>query len=198
MCIICQGFIPYKKIIGDIIKVAKKLKTITLTALLSTLMFNSCTNDLTAPANDPVPMGRQEARKNDYGRFFGTDFLLFGAPKKPVHVQGSLSPKVNGYLWQASLDVLSFLPLVSADASGGIIVSEWYIVPNSPHERVKVTVYISDAQLRADALKVAIHKQSKTKSGDWITAATDMATATEMENIILSKARQLRVKSLNS
>src|SRR5258705_336225 len=60
---------------------------------------------------------------------------------------------VNSYLWHASLDTLSFLPLTSADPFGGVIISEWYVAPSSPNERLKVTVYIMDRALRADGLK---------------------------------------------
>ena len=65
---------------------------------------------------------------------------------------------VNSYLWHASLDTLSFLPLLSADPFGGVIISEWYVAPTSPDERLKVTIYIMDRALRADALKVVVFR----------------------------------------
>ena len=68
---------------------------------------------------------------------------------------------VNSYLWHASLDTLSFLPLVSADPFGGVIISEWYVAPSSPNERLKVTVYIMDRSLRADGLKVVVFRQTR-------------------------------------
>ena len=69
---------------------------------------------------------------------------------------------VNSYLWHASLDTLSFMPLVSADPFGGVIISEWYVAPTSPDERLKVTIYIMDRALRADALKVVVFRQVRT------------------------------------
>ena len=72
---------------------------------------------------------------------------------------------VNSYLWHASLDTLSFLPLTSADPVGGVIISEWYVAPSSPNERLKVTVYIMDRSLRADGLKVVVFRQLRTTAG---------------------------------
>ena len=75
---------------------------------------------------------------------------------------------VNSYLWHASLDTLSFLPLAIADPFGGVIISEWYVAPTSPDERLKVTVYIMDRALRADGLKVVVFRQ--TRSRHWLAA----------------------------
>jgi len=89
------------------------------------------------------------------------------------------------------------MPLSSADAVGGVIVTDWYTSPSAPNERIKVTIYVTNPQLRTDAIKVTIYKQTN-KRGAWISASADAAAATEMENIILSKARQLRVKHLEA
>jgi hypothetical protein len=89
------------------------------------------------------------------------------------------------------------MPLSSADAVGGVIVTDWYTSPSAPQERIKVTVYVTNPQLRADAIKVTIYKQVN-KGGTWVSASGDSASATEMENIILSKARQLRIKHLEA
>jgi alpha-beta hydrolase superfamily lysophospholipase len=66
---------------------------------------------------------------------------------------------VNSYLWRAAIDTLSFAPLISADSSGGVIVTDWYSRPGNPGERVKLTVSILDRDLRADALRVAASRQ---------------------------------------
>ena len=75
---------------------------------------------------------------------------------------------VNGYLWRATLDTLSFMPLASADPYGGVVITDWYTNPEKPDERFKCTVYILDARLRADGLNVAVFKQNKDPSGNWI------------------------------
>jgi len=102
---------------------------------------------------------------------------------------------VNSYLWHASLDTLSFLPLVSADPFGGVIISEWYVAPSSPDERLKVTVYIMDRSLRADGLKVVVFRQ--TRNGNvWQDAQASPDTAHKLEDSILTRARELRLATL--
>ena len=102
---------------------------------------------------------------------------------------------VNSYLWHASLDTLSFLPLVSADPFGGVIISEWYVAPSSPNERLKVTVYIMDRSLRADGLKVVVFRQ--TRNGNvWQDAQASPDTAHKLEDSILTRARELRLATL--
>ena len=98
----------------------------------------------------------------------------------------------NPYLWQASLESLDFMPLSQADSNGGVIISDWYAPPETPDERFKVTVYILDQALRADALKVAVFRQTRGKSG-WVDAEVDKATATGLEDNILKRARELRL-----
>jgi hypothetical protein len=98
---------------------------------------------------------------------------------------------VNAYLWQATLDTLSFAPLAQADSNGGVIVTDWYANPNSPNERVKVTVSILDQDLRADALRVAASRQTL-QNGQWLEAAVTAATVQRLEEIILTRARDLR------
>jgi hypothetical protein len=98
---------------------------------------------------------------------------------------------VNGYLWRASLDALSFMPLLQTDSNGGVIVTDWYANPRNPNERVKVTVTILDQDLRADALRVAASRQVS-QGGGWVDAPVSAATVQRLEDIILTKARDLR------
>ena len=102
---------------------------------------------------------------------------------------------VNSYLWHASLDTLSFLPLTSADPFGGVIISEWYVAPTSPNERLKVTVYIMDRALRADGLKVVVFRQVRGTAG-WQEATASPETAHKLEDSILTRARELRLATL--
>jgi hypothetical protein len=98
---------------------------------------------------------------------------------------------VNAYLWRAALETLSFAPLVQADSNGGVIVTDWYANPNAPSERVKVTATILDRDLRADALRVAASRQVM-RSGQWVEAPVSAATVQRLEEIILTRARDLR------
>ena len=98
---------------------------------------------------------------------------------------------VNSYLWRAAVDTLSFAPLLQADSNGGVIVTDWYTNPRSPGERVKLTVSILDQELRADALRVAASRQVN-QNGAWVDAPVAAATVQKLEDIILTRARDLR------
>ena len=98
---------------------------------------------------------------------------------------------VNAYLWRAALDTLSFAPLIQADANSGVIITDWYSNPQSPGERVKVTATILDQDLRADALRVAASRQIN-QGGAWVDAPVAAATVQKLEDIILTRARDLR------
>jgi hypothetical protein len=98
---------------------------------------------------------------------------------------------VNAYLWRASLDTLSFAPLAQTDSNGGVIVTEWYANPQNPSERAKVTVAILDQDLRADALRVTAARQTL-QGGQWMDAPVTAATVQRLEEIILTRARDLR------
>lgn len=108
---------------------------------------------------------------------------------------GHVTLGVNAYLWHASLDTLSFMPLASADPFGGVIITDWYSAPNAPNERMKVTVYILDRELRADGLRVAVFRQTRTANGVWMDAQVNPETATKLEDAILTRARELRLAS---
>ncbi len=98
---------------------------------------------------------------------------------------------VNSYLWRASLEALSFMPLLQTDSNGGVIVTDWYANPRNPGERVKVTVTILDQDLRADALRVVAARQVS-QGGGWVDAPVQAATVQRLEDVILTKARDLR------
>ena len=98
---------------------------------------------------------------------------------------------VNSYLWRASLETLSFMPLTQADSAGGVIVTDWYSNPGNPNERIKVSVSILDQDLRADAVRVGASRQVL-QNGVWVDAPVEAATVQKLEDIILTKARDLR------
>lgn len=112
-------------------------------------------------------------------------------PKADLAASQVTTIGVNAYLWRASLEALSFMPLLQTDSNGGVIVTDWYANPKNPGERVKVTVSITDQDLRADALRVAASRQVS-QSGQWVDAPVQAATVQKLEDIILTKARDLR------
>jgi hypothetical protein len=105
---------------------------------------------------------------------------------------GQAALGVNAFLWRASLETLSFMPLASEDPFGGVIITDWYSDPTTPNERFKATVYILDTRLRADALNVSIFRQVQS-NGQWVDAATNPDTEIQIENQILRAARELRL-----
>ena len=128
---------------------------------------------------------------------FGEGGLLGGGSRSGQDGEGSGGIGVNSFLWRASLDTVAFMPLSSADPFGGVIITDWYTPSATPDERFKVTVYILDRRLRADGIKVAVFKQARNGGGaEWVDAAVSPDTAINLENAILSRARELRIASV--
>lgn len=126
----------------------------------------------------------------------GFNPFSFGRPRGGAS-QTAPAIGVNGFLWRATLDTLSFMPLASADPYGGVIITDWYANPEKPDERFKATVYILDSRLRADGLNVSLFKQLRDASGQWVEAPVTGQTETDVENAILTRARQLRISNIN-
>lgn len=124
------------------------------------------------------------------------------AVKKKLHEAALLAPSkvttigVNAYLWRATLDTLSFMPLLQTDSNGGVIVTDWYANPKNPGERVKVTVSILDQDLRADAVRVVASRQVLQHGDVWIDAPVEAATVQKLEDVILTRARDLRRRTI--
>ncbi|MBT3369895.1 MAG: DUF3576 domain-containing protein [Rhodospirillaceae bacterium] len=138
---------------------------------------------------DPNPTGERET-------VFGPGGLSIFGDKKSDKGGGGSGIGVNSFLWRASLDTLSFMPLNSADPFGGVIITDWYSAPNNPDERFKMTIYILDRRLRADGIKVAVFKQAKDAAREWLSAVVADDTSTQLEDAILVRARQLRLDTL--
>ena len=103
---------------------------------------------------------------------------------------------VNVFLWRASLDTVSFMPVNSADVFGGVILTDWHSSAEAPNERFKLNVYILGRTLRADGVRVAVFRQIFTRNGQWADAAVPEETKTKIEDSILTRARQLRNTAL--
>jgi hypothetical protein len=140
-------------------------------------------------------MGQGLGGKNrEDGTLFGPGGL-FGSKEKREDNSGS-GVAVNAYLWRASLDTINFIPLASADPFGGVIITDWYTPAETPNERMKVQVTILDRELRADGVRVSVFKQQTSpKGGAWVDAQVDPRTNIDIENAILTRARQLRIAS---
>jgi len=102
---------------------------------------------------------------------------------------------LNAFLWRASLNVLSVAPLISTDALGGTIITDWYVNKNIEDQRIKITAFIKTSELRSDGIKVKVYIQNKEK-GNWSDTLTNQDLETKIENKILNEARILRINSL--
>lgn len=149
----------------------------------------------TTVKNEGPPLSADEQRKKGFGKLFGEDTFVLGPKSKSDQPTATIG--VNSFLWRATLDVLSFMPLTQADPFGGVIITEWFSPPSIPNERFKVNVFILDPQLRSDALRISIFRQ-KLEKGGWADVAVDPSFINDLEEAILLKARQLRITSLNS
>jgi hypothetical protein len=130
--------------------------------------------------------------KQEQGSLFGPGGL-FGSKAGKKENEGT-GVAVNAFLWRASLDTINFIPLVSADPFGGVIITDWYTPAEQPNERMKVQITILDRELRADGVRVAVFKQQTgPKGGGWVDAQVDPRTNIDIENAILTRARQLRI-----
>ena len=134
---------------------------------------------------------------------FFSVFLFLSNCSKKVDIEISeiaksqVSMAVNAFLWRASLDTVSFIPLDIADPIGGVITTQWYEDTNNSSERIKLTIYVKDRRLRADGISVNVFREIKLEEG-WAKAETNPDTARLVEASILTKARELRIGTLGS
>lgn len=141
------------------------------------------------------PIDPDDARRLERGRITGDGFKLFGGPKKNEEGTGTGGIGVNSYLWRAALDVISFAPIASADPMGGTIITDWH--STDANERYKFNVLILDTKLHSRALKVTAFKQERKASSDWQDSLVSEALTREIEDKILTKAREYKVRRIN-
>ena len=159
------------------------------------LAVSACNFDIGGEAKYPVPRqkGQNQPQYEEEPGVFGQGGI-FGPDAPDDQAGGAGGIGVNNLLWRASLDTVSFMPLVSADPFGGVIITDWYTPAETPNERMKVQVTILDRELRADGVRVSVFKQQTSpKGGNWVDAQVDPRTNIDIENAILTRARQLRI-----
>jgi hypothetical protein len=164
-----------------------------LSAGIAALTLVACNADLGGEEKYPVPRQKGDAgpQYEEGNTIFGEGGLFGSQSKEDGSGGGGAGVGVNSLLWRASLDTISFMPLVSADPFGGVIITDWYTPPATPDERFKVNVYILGRALRADGIRASVFRQQN-QGGTWIDAPVALNTATDLENAILTRARQLR------
>ena len=149
----------------------------------------SANNNIYNPetANVPAQMGQPSSSSGN--------LLTFGRGANNGNTSGQV--QVNAYLWRGTLDTLAFMPLVSADPFGGVIITDWYVPPATPDERFKVNAYILSKQLTADAIKVSVFRQVQ-QDGQWVDAPADPTLAGGLEDRILVQAANLQAAAQNN
>jgi hypothetical protein len=149
------------------------------------LLLAGCGSDETAGPHRNAHQGRDPGANPGGTSLFGS-----GNSKAPQE-QGAEGLAVNAYLWRGALETLKFMPLASADPFGGVIITDWWTPPSAAGERFKATAYVVSRQLRTDGIRVSLFRQVQ-QNGQWVDASVDPAKPTELENMVLAKARELR------
>lgn len=173
-----------------------------LSALTMTACGSSTDDSGAIQTEAKYPTGAERgANENDiYSKpasIFGPGGLSIGGGRKDEdNEDGGSGIAVNSFLWRASLDTVSFMPLASADPFGGVILTDWYTPAETPDERFKLNVFILSRQLRSDGIQVRVFKQVRSK-GSWQDVKPSAETARQLEDSILTRARQLRVAQLD-
>lgn len=173
---------------------------IRLTALLvGTALLTACSNtpvEYSYPTRGPGGRPTYEKQESLVGPD-GLDLFSLGKTDKQGSGSGS-GIAVNAFLWRASLDTLSFMPLSSADPFGGVIITDWYAPPQSQRERFKITIYILDRALRSDGIRANVFRQEQSAAGQWVDSAVEPKLGKDLEDAILTRARQLRIQQTAS
>ena len=152
------------------------------------ILLAGCTSgEISRPKQDegPVSLITGEA-----GGWSLSDFVSGSGPQPT-------SLPVNAILWRASLDIAALLPIADIDTFGGTIITDWYSLPEKPNERIKLTIFVVDRELRADAVRVIVNVQTRANpQGDWSNNFKDQEFGRRLEDLILSRAREIRAQSV--
>lgn len=165
----------------------KKLLLNSLAGIAVLLLVNSC--GFFANGKAEAPMNSKLQLEESRGSLTGGAGLLSSGGDK----NGGVGIGVNSYLWRATLDTLSFLPLLSADPFGGVIITDWYEDPKTKGERYKVNALIIDKTLRADGIKITLFKQKLDEKKVWRDIEVNKNLARDLEDTILTRAREMRL-----
>ena len=167
------------------LSLSSALLAVSLLSILAACSSSGIETDATYKDKDREQMYKYGSLASDEG-----GINLFGGDDKKTKENSGIG--VNGYLWRATLDTISFMPIASADPFGGVVLTDWYSPSDTPDERTKLNIYIRGRDLRADGVKVSVFRQMREKQG-WVDAPVASSTAGSLENAILTKARQLRM-----
>jgi hypothetical protein len=162
-----------------------------LLAILLPITISACTG--MGGDTSSFPKSNEDSRLERRGKITGEGGLqIFGGGSDED--KGGNGIGVNSFLWRATIDTISFMPIAQADPFGGVITTDWYEDPAAKGERIKINALILDEKLRADGVRVSVFKQSLDESNQWRDVTVDKEVSRKVENQILSRARELRIK----
>lgn len=150
--------------------------------LCTALLLSSCSGLKSTPVEEP-----EEPVSIITGKTGGISLSDFGSDKP----SSDNNLPVNALLWRAALDIASFVPLDDVDTFGGSIVTEWHQPKSTPNQRLKLTIFVVGRELRSDAITVRAYIQNRLGT-EWVDAGRDEALSRKLENLVLSRARELR------
>ena len=134
---------------------------------------------------DPVKKARNAAASS--GGFFGD-----------IGGQKSSNQTVNfgtsNVLWRATLKSLDFLPLISTDYSGGILIYDWYAQNNNSKEQIKISIQFLSNELRSDSIKITAHKRICENTDKCSNLIVDQKFADTVKENIITVARSLKIE----
>jgi hypothetical protein len=159
---------------------------ISFSALSAFLVLAACAN-----LKNPEPVKEDKPISVFTGKPVGTNLGEILNPSAPA----SDYLPVNALLWRAALDIAAFVPLDDVDTLGGSIVTEWYRSVDQPNQRLKLAFFVSGLELRSDAISVQAYVQ-KRSGNDWVEAGRDEKLARRIEDLVLTRARELRANGL--
>ena len=162
-------------------------------AFLILLILSSCGGfKLPKPgdARKTPASGKERALKNlEEGRGISLG-KTFGGSKKTTYQFSTSNP-----MWQATFDVIDFMPLVTVDYAGGMIITDWYADANTTNDSLKFTIRFLSNEVRSDSLKIIIHKKTcKTQSNCIVQKITSKLEDT-IRSQIMTKATVLEAAS---
>ncbi len=178
-------------------EILPRLCAVALVAALAACGNFASDGETTYPEDDNRKTGQGTYDSGSLGSVFGEGGLSLGGEETAgPGTGGGGGIGVNSFLWRASLDTVSFMPLASADPFGGVIISDWYTPPDVQNERFKINVFILGRELRADGIRARVFRQQRDGVGAWLDSRVAESTNSELEDAILTRARQMRIAAL--
>lgn len=167
--------------------------TLILTSCLLTILTVTSCSKIKSEAK--YPTGADRASTEQSGGIYSEAPTIWGEGRSILNQKGDQVQgegiTVNSFLWRATLDTVSFMPIASADPFGGTILTDWYTSADAPNEKIKLNVIILGKELKASAVKVTVFKQI-----DGRDVAPSAETGRKLEDAILTRARQMRIAQI--